>query len=352
MSRLALPSLFGTLLVVGFAFGPAAQYPSKTSEVLVTYTPRPADPGSASAGTAQRFLKALDDELREQCRLPLDSDERRNWTNVPPRAKERGVRLGDLNEKQLQRACDLLAAVLSKQGYEQARDVMLADDRLLRGGLPRVGFGAENFWLVVFGTPAADRPWAIQLDGHHLALNLTFDGEHAGMSPSFVGTQPASYERDGVIIVPLRGEVEQAFALVGALNEEQRARAVVSPERGRIAAGAGRDGFIPEPAGLECKTLDEHQRGLLRELLRQYVGDLPAPQADERMRALESEIDAMFFAWSGPTNNPSDVSYRIQGPTLIVEYACQDLGGKPLDHLHSMYRNPLNEYGAAVSDRR
>ena len=32
---------------------------------------------------------------------------------------------------------------------------------------------------------------------------------------------------------------------------------------------------------------------------------------------------------------------------MIIEYACQDLGGRPLNHLHSMYRNPENEYGAA-----
>ena len=40
------------------------------------------------------------------------------------------------------------------------------------------------------------------------------------------------------------------------------------------------------------------------------------------------------------------VSYRLQGPSLLVEYACQNLGGDPLDHLHAMYRDPTNEYGA------
>jgi hypothetical protein len=186
----------------------------------------------------------------------------------------------------------------------------------------------------------------LQLDGHHLGLNLTFEGGRTTMSPSFIGTQPSAYERDGEEIVPMRGEVDDAFELINALDEEQRAQAIVSSRRGRIASGPGRDGLVPEAVGLSCAGLDQEQRLILRRLLRQFVGDLPASAASARMEALKLELDAMVFAWSGPIDNPSDVSYRIQGPSVIIEYACQDLGGNPLDHLHSMYRDPQNEYGA------
>ena len=56
-----------------------------------------------------------------------------------------------------------------------------------------------------------------------------------------------------------------------------------------------------------------------------------------------------IYARNGPASNASDVSYRLLGPTLIVEYACLDLGSDPLDHLHSMYRNPRSAYGAAFA---
>ncbi|MFT5688569.1 MAG: hypothetical protein ACI8PQ_001410, partial [Planctomycetota bacterium] len=36
---------------------------------------------------------------------------------------------------------------------------------------------------------------------------------------------------------------------------------------------------------------------------------------------------------------------------LLIEFACQDLGGKPLDHLHAMIRNPLSEYGASLGGK-
>jgi hypothetical protein len=63
------------------------------------------------------------------------------------------------------------------------------------------------------------------------------------------------------------------------------------------------------------------------------------------MKEITHEVDAMTFSWNGNQEPGSDISYSIQGPSLIIEYACQNLGGNPLAHLHSMYRNPKNEYG-------
>jgi hypothetical protein len=37
--------------------------------------------------------------------------------------------------------------------------------------------------------------------------------------------------------------------------------------------------------------------------------------------------------------------YRIQGPHLVIEYAPQNLGGDPALHVHTMYRDPTNDYG-------
>ncbi len=349
MKKIALPASFLALLACSLGVAPTfEEHPSLTSEVLATYEPAHANSRTAAdmAAAAKALLEALGDERRAESTFALDSSERSNWTNVPPGADEPGVRLGDLDRGQLERACDLLATVLSRQGYDKVRDILLADDKLLRDGRPRVGFGAENYWLVLFGTPSADGAWGLQLDGHHIGVNVSFDGGEVSLSPSFIGTQPSAYERDGAEIVPLRGEVDYAFALVSSLSDEQRAKAIVKPKRGRIAAGAGRDGFVPEPSGLECDGLDETQRGILLELIRAYVANLPEPFAGRRLDALDKEVHQMTFAWSGPTENPSDVSYRLLGPTLIIEYACQDLGGDPLDHLHSIYRNPKNEYGA------
>ena len=80
-------------------------------------------------------------------------------------------------------------------------------------------------------------------------------------------------------------------------------------------------------------------------LLDEYVSDMPKEIAAKRLEELQKELPEMHFSWSGPTPHKSDMSYKIQGPSLIVEYACQSLGGDPLNHVHAMYRNPTNEYG-------
>jgi len=340
--------LFLTLLGLAVAFTrPEPDHPSLTSEVLATYTPKRT---GSPAAAARALLEALNEERRGECQQVFDSPYRSQWTNTPPRDDEDGVRLGDCEREGIERACDLLTACLSEEGYAKVRDVMLADDKLLRNGRPRRGFGAENFWLGLFGEPDEQGDWGLQLDGHHIALNLAFAGERMSMSPSFVGTQPSKYSRDGETVVPLLEVTRRAHALLESLSEGHRDIAIFSPHRKQLETGVGHDGEVPKVRGLDCSLLDEGQRELLLELIEAYVRDLPPAHAGARMEEVRAEIPRMHFAWFGKTEEPADMSYRIQGPTVLIEFACQDLGGDPLNHLHTMYRNPRNEYGMGFAD--
>ena len=245
-----------------------------------------------------------------------------------------------------------MATLLSKQGYMKLRNIMLADDQLLRGGKPRSGFGTENFSVVLFGTPSTIQPWGFQLDGHHVGVNVSMQGEAMTLSPSFIGTQPQSFTIAGKQYRPLTGEIDDAYKLVSSLNREQILQAVLRKKRGFIRVGPGNDGNIPDAKGVPCSSFSPQQRAVLIGLIGQWVNDLPENQAKERMEQLVKEIDQMRFSWNGPLEPNSEVSYYIQGPSLIIEYACQDLGGDPLEHLHSIYRNPTNEYGGQLTDAR
>ena len=65
------------------------------------------------------------------------------------------------------------------------------------------------------------------------------------------------------------------------------------------------------------------------------------------MTELKSHLNDTYFAWSGPTTNGSVAYFRIQGPTLVIEYAPQ----KTVDHIHTIYRDPTNDYGAKIAKR-
>lgn len=320
------------------------------SEVFATAKPAESDRSpKAQVAAAEAFLASLSPAEKKQALLPLNDPERQKWTNVPTKATDGGIRLGDLTRPQLESASAFLSTVLSENGYLMARNIMLADDLLIRNekqAKRRGGFGSANFWIAIFGTPSETEPWAVQWDGHHVAVNLTIVGEKMTLSPAFIGTQPHKFMLGKEEITPMQNEIAWALDFMKSLTEEQRTKAIVKATRGRMQAGAGKDGVIPEARGLACSELTAKQHTLLLKLVGLWVDDLPAKPAEARMKELDAQLKKAHFAWYGPFTPGSDASYHLVGPKIIVEYSGQDLGGDPLDHIHSVYRNPTNEYGA------
>ena len=256
--------------------------------------------------------------------------------------------MSELNSDQIKQACDLMANLFSEQGYNKMRDIMLADDQLLDEGRPRRGFGTDNFAIVIFGQPSETEPWGFQLDGHHVGTNVSVQGDKLTMSPSFIGTQPQAFKIANKTYRPFANETDLAHKLAMSLTDDQVKQAVLKDSRARILTGPGNDGLVPEAQGVTCAEFSDTQKQTLILLISQWVNDLPNEHAIARMKQLEGELDQMKFSWNGSREPKSDVSYTIQSPSLIIEYACQDLGGNPLDHLHSNYRDPTNEYGGQL----
>jgi hypothetical protein len=89
---------------------------------------------------------------------------------------------------------------------------------------------------------------------------------------------------------------------------------------------------------------------MLLDLLKEWSGILNEPYAAARMDQLKGEVKEMYFSWSGPTTAEAGANitayYRIQGPHLVIEYAPQS--DEPGNHVHTMYRDPTNDYGSAL----
>ena len=119
---------------------------------------------------AKAFLETLDDRERGKVLYEFDSAKKPSWSNLPVTMVPRnGLRLGELSKPQRAAALDALAAVLSKQGFQKVIDIMNADDQLVKGNDNRMRFGTDNYYLAVFGTPSATRPWMLQFGGHRPA---------------------------------------------------------------------------------------------------------------------------------------------------------------------------------------
>jgi hypothetical protein len=317
-------------------------------------------PTASAVSAANAFLDALDDKQREKTTLDFASDKKPNWSNLPVSFVPRnGVRMGDLSKEQRGKAMEVLAAVLSKEGYKKVVDIMDSDQKLADGGGgkgkgPKGGkgggpqFGLDNYYLAIFGKPSDTNPWMVQFGGHHLGVNVTVVGKHFVLTPTHTGTQPAVFQRDGKEVRPLGVENDTAFKLVNALNDKQRAQAIIGERpQGELLLGPGRDGKKIEPKGIKGADLTADQQAMLLELIGAWVNIAESEEAKARMAAIKEKIGDTYFAWSGPTEMGKAAYFRVQGPTVVIEYAPQ--GGT--DHIHTVIRNPEDDYGVAELKR-
>jgi hypothetical protein len=311
----------------------------------------PAVGGTAGAmKAADAFLATLDDKQRGTVSFAYDDEKQRaRWSNLPVRMVPRaGLRMGDLNETQRGAAMALLQSALSPRGFEKVQQIVGADETLkAKEGNPM--FGRDNFYISILGKPSETSPWMLQFGGHHLGLNVTIVGEQGILTPSLTAAQPALYEANGKTIRPLGQESDKALALVNALDDGQRKQAILNYRVADLVLGPGKDGKTIPPEGLKASAMNEEQRAMLLDLASEWVNISDERSAAKRMADLKADVNETWFAWSGPTaaepGKNITAYYRIQGPKLVIEYAPQRLGGDLSMHVHTIYRDPTNDYG-------
>lgn len=350
-------------------------------------------PTARVVSAANAFLATLTEQQRQRVMFAYDDEEQRvRWSNFPigmvPRA---GISMGEMTAAQRTAMIAVLSAVLSPRGFEKVQQIMDADEALKategtgRGGAngksgPGGGFegkgpppdgkgkgfkgkdgkgkgpggggwnfGKDNYFVSILGTPSERNPWMLQFGGHHLAVNVTIVGARGILTPTLTGAQPALYTLEGKTVRPLGQESDKAVALLNTLNEDQKKQAVLSFWVADLVLGPGQDGKTIQPEGLKASSMNERQRAMLLDLISEWANIVNENSAVARMAELKAEINDTWFAWSGPTNVAIGTNiasyYRIQGPHVVIEYAPQGMGGDPSNHIHTMYRDPTNDYG-------
>jgi hypothetical protein len=302
--------------------------------------------------SAQKVLSSLDEAGRAKIQFPFNSEQRTRWSNLPTGAfKREGVRLGDLTASQRAAVMALLETAYSASGYRKVTEIMRADDvfRETRGGRGgrggAVAFGSDEYYVAFVGMPSTTEPWILQFGGHHLAINMTFAGARATLAPTHTGAQPATFTLESRTVRPLGQESDRAFALIASLSPEQQKQAILPYAVSDLVLGPGQDGRTIQPEGVRVSTLSASQQATLMEIVREWAGIANDAYAAPRLAEIRGSLPQSYFAWSGPTTPGSVAYFRIQGPSLVVEYAPQ----RDVDHVHTIYRDPTNDYGAAYA---
>jgi Protein of unknown function (DUF3500) len=355
-------------------------------------------PTSRIVNAANTFLSTLSEKQRQSVLYSFnDEKQRATWSNLPTSFVPRGgISLKDMNPAQRSAAMALVSAALSAKGFEKVQQIMEGDQVLKAtdngqpprgnngnpppggapngpppgapngpppgngGNRPPIGgplggamFGKDLYYISILGKPSEKDPWMLQFGGHHLALNITIAGERGILTPTLTGAQPALFTSNGKTVRPLGRESDKALALLNALDDNQKKQAILSFRLADLVLGPGQDGKTIQPEGLKASAMNEKQRSMLLDVISEWADIIHESAAAARMAELKADINETWFAWSGPTTTTpgSNITayYRIQGPHLVIEYAPQSLGGDLSLHVHTMYRDPTNDYGRGLT---
>jgi hypothetical protein len=273
------------------------------------------------------------------------------WSNYPVSDVPRpGLKLGSLSATQREAAMQLLGELLSLKGYKKVLEIMGADQALADGGT-NYAAGKDVYTLGILGTPNEKTPWMVEFGGHHLALNIVIAGSQGALTPTLTGAQPSVYQANGKTVRVLAAENDKAFDLLNTLDEGQRKAAILNYSVGDLVIGPGHDGEVIVPEGLKGSAMSVKQKEMLTDLISQWAGIINDAYVQARMKEIKTGLEDTYFAWSGPvTHQPGKNGssyYRIQGPRVIIEFSPQGVGGDPTMHVHTIYRDPLNNYGNA-----
>jgi hypothetical protein len=307
---------------------------------------------------AERFLAGLTQPQRDKTLFAIDDPEWRKWMNQSFYVRQ-GVSFLEMNERQRDLAFALLRASLSAKGLKQTRDIMRLNETLaeLTGG-NFDEYGEWRYNITVMGVPSANEPWGWQFDGHHAIINYFVLGDQVVMTPFFAGSEPVIAESgkyQGTII--LQAEQDQALALVNALDESQRKRAIlrISKTGEDNVSEAWKDNVVLDYAGLPVSALGEAQREQLLALVALYVDNMDDGHARVKMEEVRAHLDRTWFAWIGDTKSDSVFYYRIHSPVILIEFDHQrpiglrhmmDPATPTRAHIHTVVRTPNgNDYG-------
>jgi hypothetical protein len=325
----------------------------------------------AVAEAARRLSNALTATERASLERPFARQAAIHWSNLPVGIVPReGLRLGDLVPAKAKAARDLLDAALSACGLDLFDEIRLADDQLVPLDTRKIGWGSGNYYLAIIGNPSLQAPWILQIGGHHIAYNLTFNARLPGATPLFLGTEPISFEVGGETHAPLQRQSTAMSALAKAIASYPKAKlsgtftdvvkgVVVVEVPGQRPTGGIDTGFPQSyptgdsDRGVGYSALTADQQALVRAALETYTA-LPGQSLTKRLVEDYESPAALadtFIGYAGATDLSAKGSYvRIDGPRIWMEFIVQPAVAKPADlHYHALWRDKLSDYGGELS---
>lgn len=306
--------------------------------------------GQKAADAATAFLNLLDPGQKARAFYPFDSDERYQFHYFPV-DHPKGIAMEQLTSPQKKAAWELIRTCLSEKAVKKVGEIMQLETILkeLERRKPDDHYrDPGKYSLTIFGIPNRNTIWGWRLEGHHVVFNFSSDnGKLVAGTPGFLGANPAVVEQGaekGKEV--LKEEREAGFALLHSLTDKELAKAIMDTAAPRdIVTYVHRKAMIAHPEGLLYAEMSSAQQEQMLQLISLYVHRFTKLFADEMLKEIQGAgLDSLRFAWAGHTDFGIGKPhyYRIQGPTLIIEY---DNTQNNANHVHTVVRDLLHDFG-------
>jgi hypothetical protein len=270
-----------------------------------------------------------------------------------------GVSWGSLSATQKTAATTFISTALSATGLSLWQGMQAADDYLAANGGGTSTYGAGFYYIAFIGTPSATNFWVLQLTGHHLTYNISFNGTYKSGTPLFLGVEPkGSFTQSGTTYDPMLAQRTAVGDLVSSLTSYSSA--LLSGTYTDILFGAngtgGIDGTYPKSyptgttgRGILYTSLSSADQEKVKAVINSYVNTQASETAADLLGAYlsDSALAQTYVAYSGGGNVTTSNSYiRIDGPRVWIEFSVQRGVIFSSDiHYHTIWRDKVADYG-------
>ncbi len=318
--------------------------------------------GPVPVAATKAFLATLDGGQKAKAQVDYDAEGRIGWHFIPMETRK-GLPLMEMTPEQQTAAKAAFRAVVSQFGYDKATTIMQLESILLKleGPKSEGRRNPEKYYFTVFGNPNMKETWGLSVEGHHLSLNFSLDGNKiVDSTPQFMGSNPAELKdsygeqfKKGMQV--LRAEEQLAFELVNSLDEKQRATATLPGDVPQEIRGAGEPQPPTDaPRGIAASELDAGKQAQLKKLIEAYSSKMKPGVVKQRWELIDQAgFDKIHFAWSGALKPGVGHYYAIQGSTFVIEFinVQADAAGNPANHIHCVWRDLQGDFNLPIAGK-
>jgi hypothetical protein len=309
---------------------------------------------------ANAFLATLTTTQQSQVVVALNLTNAKRWSNLPCGLSCRnGILFSSLTSTQQVAALAVIQAASGTgagEGYDEFNMIRAADDYL---GQTASGYSSGNYVIAFLGSPTTTGKWMLQFGGHHYAQNITYDaGLVTSITPLHEAVEPkGSFAYGGTTYAgPMAAEQSTMADMLASFTTAELATAKLSTTFSDclMVPGSTTNTFPTTKQGIKVSTLSAAAQAKVLAAIAPWVNDLDAASTAAFMTIYQNELANTYVCYASNTGGTSgnassflvaNTDYvRIDGPSIWIEFICQN--GVVLSgiHYHTVMRDHTRDY--------